>query len=339
MSFGFQTFELTHQLIIRADGDAKTGLGHLYRTLALADMLETDYVISYICKQAPETFLDELKKRGFSWRITPDEASWISKLTAQTTVIMDGYHFDIGMQSEIRRKGAKLALIDDIHDRPLEADILINHAPGVRPADYAGMQIGRFALGTEYALLRPAFIEAAQAERTPANAISTVLVAFGGADPLGLSMLAVQYLLRDETLKVIVVLGSANNQVDAFMQLHEKVGKRLKLMVNAGEDAMQKAMHEADFGVVSSSSTLFECMACKLPVMSGYYVSNQRNIHDGLKAEGCFLDAGDYREAGWLDLLATIHQADRNKMIREQSRMIDGLSPKRFRILFNEITA
>lgn len=330
---------MSKQIFIRADGDLQMGLGHLYRTMALAEMLKGQFQITYICKEVPDLIMQEFRHKDFGFKQIKSESDWIFKIQAGTLVILDGYHFDLKLQKDIQSSGARLIRIDDIHDQPISADLLINHAPGIREEDYLGSLIGRFALGTPFALLRQSFIREAAKPGRPRNEIKNIFICFGGADILNLSLKIATYLLENSDYHLQVVLGASNLSKPLFSTLIEQYSDRLNLLDGLHEEGMADLMRKADFGIVPSSSTLFECIACKLPVMSGYYVDNQLLIHQGLKKEACFIDAGDYRSENWKSILDSLTLNKLNDLIEQQAKVIDGKSPERFNELFLELAA
>ncbi|MFA6260126.1 MAG: UDP-2,4-diacetamido-2,4,6-trideoxy-beta-L-altropyranose hydrolase [Bacteroidia bacterium] len=330
---------MSKQIFIRADGDLQMGLGHLYRTMALAEMLKDQFQITYICKKVPELLIQEFRLKDFGFKQIKAESDWIFKIQAGSLVVLDGYDFDLKLQKDIQSAGARLIRIDDIHDQPISADLLINHAPDIREQDYVGSSIGRFALGTPFALLRQSFIREAEKPGRPRNEIKNIFICFGGSDILNLSLEISTYLLDNTDYYLQVVLGASNPSKPLFSSLKEQYTDRLNLLDGLNEEGMAEHMRRADFGIVPSSSTLFECIACKLPVVSGFYVDNQLLIHQGLNHEGCFVDAGDYRTGNWKTVLGSITLTQLNNLIEQQARVIDGKSAERFNKLFLELAA
>lgn len=330
---------MSKQIFIRADGNQQIGLGHLYRTLALAEMLKDQFQITYICKYVPDKLIHEFSLKNFGFNQIKAESDWIYKIQPGTLVILDGYHFDLKLQRDIQSVGALLVCLDDIHDKPMSADLLINHAPGIKEKDYAGLPIRKFALGTPFALLRQAFIKEATKAGRIRTEIRKIFICFGGADILNLSLKIATYLLEKSPYQVHVVLGASNPSKSLFEKWKTNYPERLICYDGLKEDQMAEQMLEADLGIVSSSSTLFECLACKLPVISGFYVDNQLLIHQGLNAEGCFIDAGDYRTGNWKSVLNKVTLEQANALIKQQAKVIDGKSPERFKQLFLELAA
>ena len=185
---------MSPKIFFRADGNTHIGLGHLVRCSALAYMLQSYFEISFYCKEIPESFEKELVNNSYEVIRIDNEAQFIEQLDHNQIVVLDGYNFNTAYQLEIKAKGNKLVCIDDLHDKEFVADLIINHAPGVKPEDYSAQPHTQFALGLDYALLRPAFLQQALKPRK-IEKIETALICFGGSDPKNLtqSTLEIEY--------------------------------------------------------------------------------------------------------------------------------------------------
>lgn len=123
---------LNPKIYFRADGGFAIGMGHLVRSLALAQMLEQAFEICFCCKEAPDSFVQDLNKLGLQFLKINTEQDWISLLKPKDITVIDHYQLGIETHRAIRAKGAKVVCIDDMHDKPFDADLIINHAPGVK---------------------------------------------------------------------------------------------------------------------------------------------------------------------------------------------------------------
>ena len=280
------------KIVFRADGSARIGLGHLFRSLALAQMLESRYRITFIVKEAPTAFLEQVLAQGYTYQCITEESEWVDTLPAKI-VVLDGYHFDTALQRDIRRRGAKLVYIDDLRDGCFEADLVINHAPGVTPSDYTAMPYTKFALGPEYALLRPSFLEAASINRT-INAIDTLLICFGGSDIKNITLAVLKRaLLKKQFKKIIVITGPAYQHESELLPV---INEGVEYYNSVGEEAMGRLMLEADIAIVPSSSVLLEVIACGTIPIICFTADNQRFFHRQLVENHGFMSIGDCKD-------------------------------------------
>lgn len=286
---------MKEKIFFRADGGAKTGLGHLVRSMALAEMLKEEYKIDFFCKEAPESIENKIKASGFGFIRITDEEEFFERAKV-IIVILDGYGFKSEYQKRLKDQECTVVCIDDMHEGEFFADLIINHAPGIKTEDYKAQSYTKFALGLEFALLRPAFLEAAKQERVDKSA-EDLFICFGGADPENLTLKALEAALEVNIFKKINVVTGASyihkNKLQDFKN------DRVNLYFDLNEQEMSKLMLKSDFAIVPSSSILLESIACGLKVITCYYVDNQNDFHNeivklGVKTVG---KAGkDYKE-------------------------------------------
>src|SRR5690606_3538088 len=172
---------MANKVYIRADGSLEKGLGHLVRCTALAHMISSDFEIAFVCNEIPEDIAAELESADCSLLKICGEEDFLSLLSRGDLVVLDVYNADVEYHKNIRGKGAALICIDDIHNQGFYADLIINHAPGVSASHYDAPAFTQFALGPDYVLLRPPFLnKPLSGKRSSDN--TTVFICFGGAD-------------------------------------------------------------------------------------------------------------------------------------------------------------
>ena len=333
------------KIFFRADGDLRLGLGHLIRSIALADMLGRRFACHFLIR-APLPFVERmLAERGFPLHELPAEtddmaeAAMISSdwLTGREIAVLDGYHFDTAYQERIRSGGSRLVCIDDVHAFPFVADAVINHAPGAAAQQYRVAPHPRLCLGLDYALLRRPFLEAARRRRVIGER-RNVFICFGGADAHDLTGRVLRAVLQVNRFeRIVVVIGAAYPHLDALKELAGK-DPRVAIRQNLAAEALAGVMEDCQLAVVPASSILFEVLAVRMPVISGYYVDNQKEGYRGFRDMGLIYGVGDFLHVE--DLGAVIEQvagADPMAMIRRQAAAIDGRSPEHLLKVFGQL--
>ena len=281
------------KIYIRCDGNAEIGLGHLVRCMAFGLMLKDDFSIHFVCKHAPESSIQEIEAAGFLYTKIKKEEEFLSILNPMNLVVLDHYDLDTAFQKIIKQIGCKLICIDDLCDKEFYADLIINHAPGIKPSDYQAQHYTKFALGTNFALLRPAFLEAAKKEHI-IEKIDTAFVCFGGADFYDLSLKSINILLEFEQIEEInVVLGSAYKHSSIFKLAKENF--KIKLHSNLGEITLCNLMKKCNIGIVPSSTIMYELCSVGMPIISGYFVDNQKKVYQYFK-DKLFYGLDDFRQ-------------------------------------------
>lgn len=325
------------RIICRADGNASSGLGHLYRMFALYEIYKDIFDVTYVTREDSEV---KVIPKHYKTLLIPnsinlkDEAKWLSYHfnSKEDIVITDGYHFVGNYQKQIKELGFYLVYVDDLVTEKLHADIVINHSQKLKRDLFNTPKNTVFALGTKYAILRPLFLEAAKKNRK-IETIDTVFVCFGGADTLDLTIKSVRALLQRKPVKKIhAVLGGAYKH-DSIFEITD-AHSILNIHQNLNEDELIGVMKQCNFAIVPSSTILYEICCVKMPVLSGYFVNNQKNIYSAFKEEALIYPAEDFSKYSTEDFKNKIefvlNKTNYNDLIINQSKLFDDKIKQRF---------
>jgi UDP-2,4-diacetamido-2,4,6-trideoxy-beta-L-altropyranose hydrolase len=284
---------LSHAVYIRADANAEIGLGHLTRCIALAQMLKGSFQVGFFCKAIPGELAAQLLQNDFELHKIETEPEFFSVLTASDIVVIDGYEFNTVYQEQIKQKGSKLVCIDDMKDQEFVADLIINHSPGARRENYKAKEYTRFALGLEYALLRPVFLSTVD-EPHVINGIDSVLICFGGADYKNFTEQVLRIVLSfQEFKKIAVVTGFAYQFTDKLIELIQSES-RVAYYHAIDADQMHSLMRTNDMAIVPASSVMVEALSQKMVVLSGYYIENQKIAYQAMREARLVYGIGDF---------------------------------------------
>jgi UDP-2,4-diacetamido-2,4,6-trideoxy-beta-L-altropyranose hydrolase len=304
---------LLPRLVLRADGNAQIGLGHVMRLLALAEMVREAFVkVVFATRDASLSPL--LAGASVEPLLIPElppqsEASWLRtrQLQATDVVIADGYTFDADYQQELWEGAGRLVYVDDLRAWPVVADMLINHSPGIIPGMYElARPTAQLLLGPAYSLLRPAFRAAATLPHPP-YPIRKLLLCFGGADPLHLTARCLRLLVNEPGLVEIGLLaGPANPDGAALQQLVAQAGGRAVLHPPAGAEGLVALLQAYDAVVCPSSTILIEALVLGMAALTGYYVENQYHLADFVHAHQQAYSVGHFATLTNAELLARL---------------------------------
>jgi UDP-2,4-diacetamido-2,4,6-trideoxy-beta-L-altropyranose hydrolase len=283
------------KVIIRVDGNSKIGLGHIYRGIALAEMIKVNFNVKFLLQK--KSISSPITEAGYNIEYIPqnialqDEPDFFEKTISNNTIIvLDGYEFNESYQNKIKGKEYKLVFIDDLAIGTQKADLVINHSPGIRANEYQKEKYTTLALGMNFALLRKSFINYDRGKRKLKNDFSNVLVSFGGADPKNFTHKTVIELLKSTKIKQInIVLGVANKDSN----IHHLNDNKIQIHQNLTETDIFELMSNADLGIVPASTTAMELASLGVPMLLGYYVENQKNIYKGFIENNAVYPLGD----------------------------------------------
>lgn len=309
------------------------GLGHLVRCQSLAEMIKNKYRISFYCRLIPEAIQKNLVESGFQIKIIREEKEFFDTLQAGDGVVIDGYSFGPVYYKDVRDKGCKLIVIDDLHREKFCADLIINPSPGVSSdhydmeSDCSALQL--FALGPKYALLRPAFLTS-ELKRTIYKEPAHLFICFGGSDTKNLTEKVLRYALDFKQFgKITIITGSG------YLHHHELEGRyshdeNVRFFHAVNDQFMAEKLAEADVAVVPSSGMLYEALSMQVKVISGMYVDNQKNMYEGFKRMNAFIDAGTFDEEMLMAAFTRV------KSFKPET-IIDRKSPERYRAQFETV--
>jgi UDP-2,4-diacetamido-2,4,6-trideoxy-beta-L-altropyranose hydrolase len=329
-----KTPPLAARLVLRADGNSQLGLGHIMRLLALAEILRVDFEEVVFLTQAPDAAIRLLlQQAGLGLIDLPGclpltEAAAVADLLRPTDVlVLDGYGFDYAYQLAVRPLVARLVCLDDLHAFPFAADLVLNPAGGVTPADYDLRQpAARLLAGPGYAPLRAGFQSSPDAAAAPP---SQVLLCLGGADPRQLTQATAAALLALPAVAHLhVVVGSAYAAWDALGAWGALRGPRLTLHRALPAGQLAALMRRCGAAVLSPSTISYEyCAAGGGLLLTLPTAANQHDLDRFLRGAGLALPyptAPNVLTAAEAPRLAA-------QLRQAQYRHFDGLAPQRLR--------
>lgn len=276
------------KIYLRADGSSSMGLGHVYRLLAVAEMLSEQYTCMFIVKTDHPALIntiglycDEVYVLGND---THEPAS-LAELP-QGIFVLDGYAFNASYQKTLREAGHKVVRIDDLATDAQVADVVLNHAGHFPASLYRSALYTRLCLGPAYALIRNAFRQAIQQERTIAS-LEKVFICLGGADPNNLSRKVLEYCIQKGYAQIHLVLGGAYMHRDTLETLLASSGTESEVVLqqNLSAGELIDFMQRCDLAILSSSSISYEAAMVGIGMITLAYVDNQAYFHRFFKEE------------------------------------------------------
>ncbi len=304
------------RLVFRADGNATIGLGHLVRLLALADMLRGLAPGVFVVREPTPAVAQLITDAGWALHSVPTQALTaeadtlaFSFLQPTDVLVLDGYAFDLAYQQRLRQSGCGLVYIDDLRAWPVVADVLINHSPGVAPADYQAPSGARLLLGPAFSLLRAPFLTAAEPPVAP-SPTGSALVCFGGADPLGFTARTLAALLALPAVRRIgLLVGAAfggDEALRATAAAHS--GREITVYRNLDAAGLVDLLQAYNVAVVPASTVLIEALALGRPALTGYYADNQRALAGYVHAQEQAFSVGNFADLAGGQLAAALGQ-------------------------------
>lgn len=305
------------KVAVRVDATLAIGTGHLGRCRTLARALRAQAIQPlFICRAMPEALRSSLDGEGFdavhlpaALRAEPTaggpaHAAWLEAdplQDAEDTIaaiarlrgrvdwlIVDHYALDAGWHARLRAVAGRLLVIDDLADRPLDCDLLLDQTFGRDEAPYRARvpRGARMLLGTSHALLRPEFarLRPAALQRRRKAPAQRVLVSFGGMDVQNMSMLALNAVAREPAVTgVDVVLGGGGPHLGAIAR---RVAEFERGSIHVDTPDMAGLMAAADVAIGACGFSSWERCCLGLPTIAFAVAANQAFAADQLRRAG-----------------------------------------------------
>ncbi|WP_184716896.1 UDP-2,4-diacetamido-2,4,6-trideoxy-beta-L-altropyranose hydrolase [Caulobacter sp.] len=315
------------RILFICDAGPAIGGGHVMRSITLARALQA--------RGAACAFLATPEVARVLEAFAPDMAQAASD-EAYDAVAFDHY----GLTADDHRalaKGRPSLALDDLADRPLAVDLVLDSGPARKAEDYAGLLApdARLLLGPAYAPVRPAFAalrETALARRAERAAVRRILVSLGLTDLGGVTGRVADLLrpLAGEA-RLDLVLGGGAPSLPALWDLTAQ-DPRVTLHVDTLH--MPELVLEADLAIGAGGSTTWERCTLGLPALTLILADNQAPSAHALAALGASpcLDvaAPDFEPAFIETVSALLANADHRAALSTASAAVcDGLGADR----------
>ncbi|QNG27768.1 UDP-2,4-diacetamido-2,4,6-trideoxy-beta-L-altropyranose hydrolase [Synechococcus sp. HK01-R] len=320
-------------ILIRCDASLSIGSGHVMRCRTLARELQRRGAqVSFLCRRQPGDLISLLEQE-FTVLPLPElplsaaeglqgrelYAAWLgcsqdqdsadclqslaqAGITSASWLVVDHYGLDSRGESQLLaglsgdgEAAARLLVIDDLADRPHQADLLLdqNFFGAETETRYVGLvpEHCRQLLGPHYALLGPEYAQLHPLV-PPRTDLRRVLVYFGGVDPDNLTGRALEALLAPELahLVVDVVLGLQSRHRQAVAEL---VARRPHTTLHAPLPSLAGLIARADLAIGAGGATTWERACLGLPSLVVAIADNQLPFAQALDQAGQLQLLGD----------------------------------------------
>ena len=278
------------RILFLADAGPRVGGGHVMRSLTLAQALEAEGATCTFLVTPPAKALLEAFGGGMPFVETDDiTLAELIECAAEVArdhnaVVIDHYRLS-ALDHLAIADGRPTLVIDDLADRPLAADLVLDSGPAREAGDYEDL-VGRdteLLLGPDNAPVRPAFAalrREALTRRAGAPPVRRILVSLGLTDVDGITGRVVDLMLPitgDATLDVVLGSGAPSLHRLRGLAIHEP-----RLVLHVDSQDMPQLTLRADLAVGAGGSTSWERCVLALPTVLLVLAANQREASQAL---------------------------------------------------------
>ena len=297
--------------VIRADASSRIGNGHIYRCLSLAYGLQrANFDVNFLMRRQEGDLVDFIHNKGFKTLPLPEEpqsvafndddyATWLGCSIEQDyedctrllptkpieLLIVDHYAIDAQWIEYMRQYAMQILIIDDLANRPLDCDYLLNQNLNFTAEDYQPLVSDNcnLLLGTHYALLRNEFSEyreKAHSRRMKFDRVGSILLFAEVIQNKDIQPII--EILNREQVKELMIVGESqpiSNTSNHQLSIHQ-LGQ---------VDDIERWMVQADLAIGGGGSATWERCCLGLPSAVLALADNQSHNAQGL----------DEARAGW----------------------------------------
>jgi CMP-N-acetylneuraminic acid synthetase/spore coat polysaccharide biosynthesis predicted glycosyltransferase SpsG len=324
-----------HRILFRVDGSTSMGMGHVFRSLAIADALRESSraEIAFLMSALHNEGLLQVSRHGYPVRALggPEVEAALESIRdfAPTILINDLPLLEVPYLRALSHLGAATVnLVDTLDD--LETDEYAQVIVSVMAAERETPEA--FYGGPRYAILRSHFTGRVKQIR---DHPSRVLLTFGGSDPQGLTLKAVTALEGlDAKVEVVAVLGPAFPFRRELESLVRGLGRKVVLEHSPGEGRIADLMLEADLVLCSGGMSVYEIAALGTPGIVLAQNSREEARMRAFAGHGTIEFLGLGTEVGTGEILertkALLAQPETRQGMSERGRtLVDGLGASR----------
>lgn len=323
------------------------------RCLTLANALSAQGSrCTFLCRDLPASLAARLERDGHGLIPLPQadagqddlpHSAWLGTTMAQDAalvspildalrpawLVIDHYALDARWTAAVRGT-ARVLVIDDLADRQLEADLLVDATAGRHPGDYDGVLSAETPrlIGPNFALLRPEFaaLRATSLSR-PRKRVRDILITMGGIDADNATGLFLDKL-AGRGFALTAVIGGASPHVAS---LRAKVASIPGARLEIDTPDMAALMAQSDLCIGAAGSTAWERCALGLPALTVVLADNQKHVAQGLADCGAAQTIAPSISA--TDLCDMIQNLDIRAMSQAASALSDGRGAQRIAAL------
>lgn len=281
-------------IIIRGDGNARIGAGHLMRCMAIAEELallqDGREGVCFVCADEESGAL--ARENGFHCYVTDtdyrdmeSELPWWDRFWRErdggqeAVVIVDSYYVTDRYLSALGSR-AYTVLMDDLGARPYPVDCVVNYNAPADPESYRKMYQGRgtrLLIGSRYVPLRGQFRKTGGGRKPgqgPGEAVREVLVTAGGGDSENIAGKILERLYRTD-LSFHLVIGRFHPDFDKMQELEKEYEN---IHIHHDVKDMAGLMSRCQVALTAGGSTVYELAALGVPFICFSYAENQEAL-------------------------------------------------------------
>lgn len=255
------------KLLVFTEGGPSIGLGHLVECKSIVEtrkencgLKECLFIVN--SDHGAENFLEA---NGLDFKIAKE--SFISSediIAKYDAILVNKKNVKYEFLEALKKHDKKLIVIDELGDKKITADVLINFSVNKKRHNYVFPNSKPVTLfGPEYFPAGKAVLEALKIPK-PKNG-NTIVVSMGGYDNSRITDKALAALRKYSDFRKEVVLGPGFRKDDSFKKLQDSLDGSYEFYEHV--DNLPERIRKAKFLISSGGDTLYEAAIVGTPVL------------------------------------------------------------------------
>lgn len=246
------------KIIFRMIGSHDVGMGHIYRTISLADEF-SDHTTHFLTDVESDLAIAYFSDK-FGWLGAFDRGEIGSEIISQgpDLVIFDSLDTRKEDIVPLREKGIGVVSFEDLGAGSAYTTLTINEL-----FDVPELEGENYRWGKAFFFVRDEFLNAAPREKP--DKIQNLLLTFGGVDQHNLSekiLLQIRSLCRRTNIQVHIVTGPGYRHEESLRRI---VDASEGVDMTHATGVISKIMAEADLAISSNGRTVYELAHMNVP--------------------------------------------------------------------------
>lgn len=322
------------RVLFRCDSTRHEGLGHLARSVAVAEAaVAAGWDVLFCGEVGNAVGLELLESRGYRLVAAPPTGSGLADLAADLradVVHVDSYADQDALLNNLSERGILLSSVEDGPYGRRPADLVVDPSPTSerlhRPADGSG----RLLRGAKAIPLRRSLLSARSNNDGVPCSTPTVMVVMGGTDALGLTDEVAQLWVDSGAAGVCHVVAAQKPSAA------DRCAENQRIVWHEPSPSVPALFGAMDLVISGAGTTTWELAALGVPVALIQLVDNQRDNYSFAVGSGFALGLGEVKDgrlhtAGAAGLLAEAlgHPSRLEALSAAGRTMVDGRGSER----------
>ena len=304
------------KILIRVDGYKEIGLGHIYRTLLLANRL-IDHELLFGTKEEHQLGKSIIQSNNYPLKTFSSSAEYEKILTEfePEIIINDILDTSLVYIKDLKKRNIFVVNFEDMGEGAGKADLVINalyNETFPMPNYYCGKDY--YCLREEFYLLKPKEI---------APEVRNILITFGGTDSHDYTRKVLRAIadLVTKEMKIFIILGLGYEGINDLNGEIANLALAAEVEVKQNIKNISQYMNEADMAFTSAGRTVYELASLGTPMI--VLAQNNRELrHTFAGADNGIINLGLGYEASNEELRKTFIQLTEDYDLRKKCHQL-----------------